>query len=779
MAAVAYTQGAAVKTAAAAYGPPSGGPFFSPTVMAAPAVEPRTPGEYALAYAAIGCAVIPLHWVDNGHCSCGRQDCPSPGKHPYSLLARNGSHSATKDAAVLAAWWAAHPQMNVGIATGAASGIVVIDIDPRNGGDITWQALCDKHGGEPATAQAMTGGGGRHLVFRHDPERVIRSPGKGVDVKGDGGLIVVEPSTHISGRQYAWDAEADPLQGAGVVAAPVWLSAPKAAPVATLAGRAAGYIDPQRLADIRDALRYLDPEPHEVWFQVGMALHSTDAPEAFGLWCEWAAKSAKFDEAEHRKRWASFGRRSGLHIESLFFWARDAGWPGRAPQAVPVESIVIAAPKAAPQPGGLLEIPGALGRFCQWTNATSQRPQPAFAIGASLALGSVVCGRRYVTSRRNFSSLYFVHVGKSGSGKEHARTVIDAALTAADWPQLIGRGGFSSDSAVISALLQQPAQISIIDEIGALLGNMQAEGAYHERSAVKALVEAWGALHGTLRPKALSTLTATREQIDAQLRQVVHSPALTLLGMTTPRTFYGSLTEQSIEGGFLSRLICIETDIGRAMPAAPSFDDVPESVVAWIKAVRHHAAHRGNLAAVDLGPDAKPTPTPVQITPAAQAVFDAYMRDTLAAADLLEQEGMAELEVRSVEKAMRIALILSVSADPVGPIIERGEAEWACEFVRHWTARTAQSVRENMHGGKFAQWQAATRRVIAAGGQRGRTEGELPRYSFIFNNLEPRQRRMVLDALAARGSIALVEIKSPAGRTRRAWVAIEEGREED
>ena len=269
--------------------------------MAAPAVEPRTPGEHAVAYAAIGWAVIPLHWIDNGHCSCGRQDCPSPGKHPYSMLARNGSHSATKDAGVLAGWWAAHPQMNVGIATGAASGIVVIDIDPRNGGDITWQALCDKHGGEPETVQAMTGGGGRHLVFRHDPERVIRSPGKGVDVKGDGGLIVVEPSIHMSGKRYVWDAEADPVAGGEVAQAPAWLGAPRVADVVTPAGRAVGHIDPQRLADIRAALKYLDPEPHDVWFQVGMALHSTDAPEAFGLWCEWASGSSKYNEAEHRK----------------------------------------------------------------------------------------------------------------------------------------------------------------------------------------------------------------------------------------------------------------------------------------------------------------------------------------------------------------------------------------------------------------------------------------------------------------------------------------------
>lgn len=745
--------------------------------------EPRTPGEYALAYAGIGWAVVPLHWIDNGHCSCGRTDCPSPGKHPYSLVARHGAHDASKDPATIARWWAQHPRMAVGIATGAASGFVVVDIDPRNGGDVTWGALCDRNGGEPDTAQARTGGGGRHLLFQHDAERVMRSPGKGIDVKGDGGLIVVEPSMHMSGKQYSWDTEADPLTGGVIAPAPGWLSQPRAADVVTAGrdangapvSRAVGIIPPQQAADVRAALRYLDADSYEVWVQVGMALHSTDATEAFPIWCEWASASTKYKEIEQRQKWVSFGQRSlGLHIESIFWWARDAGWPGSVPIAVPAEQVTLAAPVQMEQPAGLLELPGALGHFVRWVNATSPRAQPAFAVSTALALGATVCGRRYRTTRNNFSSLYLVHVGKSGSGKEHARTAIYSALTAAEWPQLIGGNGFSSDSAVISSLLLQPSHITIIDEIGALLGNIQAEGAYMARSAVTSLVEAWGNLHGSMRPKSLSMLSATRDQIDAALKRVVHNPALTLLGMTTPRTFYGALTESSIEGGFLSRLLIIETDIGRQMPGVPSNEFVPAVVVDWIKAVRTHQASRGNLAAVDAGPDAVPTFTEVPIDRAAQSVFDDYMRETITSADDLEQEGMAELEVRSVEKAMRIAMSLAVSSDPFAPTITRMEAEWAVAYVNHWTARTVLSVREHMHGGKFAQWQAEVLRIVAKSGEKGRTEAELARYSRTFDNLEPRQRRMVLDALASRGSAALVDIKTIAGRKRAAWVAIAE-----
>lgn len=758
--------------------------------MAALAIELRDTGEYAAAYAErLGWAVVPLHYPIAGRCSCGRPHDGSSsgltpnsiGKHPVFELAPHGVHSASKDAEQIRAWWKQNPLMNVGIVTGSVSGIAVVDIDPRNGGNVTWEEATRAHG-EPATANAMTGGEGRHLAFRYDPLRVIRKIGKGIDVKSDGGLIVVEPSNHVSGRAYAWDAESDPLQGAEIAAAPEWLTVARDAPadVTSTAGKAIGFIPEQQMADLLSALRYISPDPRETWRDVGAAVHSTGDPRAFAIWCDWSKGCPeKYTDDAQRRLWREFDKRDYrgrmLHIESIFFWAGDAGWPGSVPLAVPVATIAIASPAKAPEaPAGLLELPGALGAFVRYVNATAPRAQPAFAVSAALALGATVCGRRYRTTRNNFSSLYFVNVGKSGSGKEHARTAIYAALTAADWPQLIGRNGFSSDSAVISSLIQQPAQITIVDEIGALLGNIQAEGAYMARSAVTSLVEAWGNLHGSMRPKALSMLSATRDQIDAALKHVVHNPALTLLGMTTPRTFYGSLTESSIEGGFLSRLLVIETDIGRQMPGIPSTEPVPAVVVDWIKATRTHQASRGNLAAVDAGSDAVPTLTEVPIDRAAQSVFDDYMRETITSADDLEQEGMAELEVRSVEKAMRIALSLAVSSDPFAPTITRMEAEWAVAYVKHWTARTVLSVREHMHGGKFAQWQAEVLRIVAKAGEKGRTEAELARYSRTFDNLEPRQRRMVLDALASRGSVALVDIKTIAGRKRAAWVAIAE-----
>lgn len=749
---------------------------------------------YALAYIERGFAVVPLYWMNpDGTCGCGQAhdgsgnlSANSRGKHPHGLFAPHGSLSASKDPDVVRRWFTTETRLNIGIATGEISGLVAVDIDPRDGGDETWEHFVDRNGGSiPDTVIADTGGGGQHVLFRYMPDQVIRSPGKGVQIKGNGGYIVVEPSLHHCGRHYSWRAEADPLDGAEPAEAPEWLVTPKTADLLKPVkggGRMTGFIPQQQLADLRSALACLDPDPYETWVQVGMAIHSTEAAEAFDLWDAWSQRSSKYNPAAQAAKWRSFHAGNGLHVESVFAWAMTAGWSGETERAaVPAESVKFSAPPQSTwgqSAGdfGLHELPGVLGDVVRFANATAPQPQPDFAVSAALALGSVIAGRRYiVVPRNNFTSLYFVNVGKSASGKEHARTIIDTVLEAAEWPDLIGPGGYSSDSAVFSSLFHQPVHLAIIDEIGALLGNSQSEGMHYARAAMTALVEAWGVCHRSMRPKANSTLGLSKDQADALLGRVVHNPAITLLGMTTPKTFYGSLTESAIEGGFLSRLIIVQTDIGRQPLQNTAPLNVPQSVVDWVKTSRFHAAGNGNLAGIQVGANIRPTLTPIPTDDAATRAFAAYADEARRGMDTLDDEGLAELEGRSAEKAMRVAGILAVSVRPIEPRVDRDLAEYAIRYIRHWTGRTIEAVREYMHGSRFAQWQAEILRCIRNGGTKGRTDRDLCKFNRSFNGLEPRQRKSVLDSLIAKGEIALVESGGLSGRGRKrvSWVAVE------
>jgi hypothetical protein len=134
----------------------------------------------------------------------------------------NGLLAATTDAGIIRGWWERWPHANVGIRTGSESGIVVLDVDVPHGGAGALAAL-ENHHGKLLTATVLTGGGGKHLYFRHPGHAVRNSAGRlaaGLDVRGDGGYVVAPPSVHENGRVYQW------MRGFGrqpLSDAPAWL----------------------------------------------------------------------------------------------------------------------------------------------------------------------------------------------------------------------------------------------------------------------------------------------------------------------------------------------------------------------------------------------------------------------------------------------------------------------------------------------------------------------------------------------------------------------------
>lgn len=171
-----------------------------------------------------GYSVLPIHSVRNGVCTCGNPNCNSPGKHPRT---RNGVKDASNDPAVVADWEKQYPDTNVAIATGDALGFFALDIDLKSGGPENLAKLEAEYGPLTETVEEFTGGGGRHLLYRSDGRPVKNRTHKGairpgVEVKGDGGYIVVAPSIHASGRRYEWVEGRAPWE-IEIAEAPEWL----------------------------------------------------------------------------------------------------------------------------------------------------------------------------------------------------------------------------------------------------------------------------------------------------------------------------------------------------------------------------------------------------------------------------------------------------------------------------------------------------------------------------------------------------------------------------
>jgi len=312
---------------------------------------------HALQYAAHGWQVFPLHTVRGGACSCGRS-CDSPGKHPR---VKGGFKTATIDPAQIGAWWAKWPYANIGIATGAISGLVVIDIDGPEGLAML-QGLVVQHGPLPRAPTVKTARGWHHYFKPLASGIAIPCrAGGGLDVRGDGGYVVAPPSVHATGHVYRWCDDAAGLQLAEV---PDWLCeeprqrtpakwasdalelalGPRPAWLPPLAADASTRPRVRALAGLgettdwspadetrlRSALSAIPSINRDDWLHVGMALHEGGWPNAFELWTAWSRTCPeKYDEADQQRTWESFrGQRSGARITvaTIFHLANVRGW---------------------------------------------------------------------------------------------------------------------------------------------------------------------------------------------------------------------------------------------------------------------------------------------------------------------------------------------------------------------------------------------------------------------------------------------------------------------
>lgn len=320
---------------------------------------PHTALDYALGYARLGWAVLPVWGVDaHGRCRCGRPNDErghKPGKHPHSGLTPRGHLDATTEERTLREWWAEDPEAGVGVAL-AASGLLALDIDPRNGGRETLARLEAEHGVLHSDCCAVTQAGGEHRLFRADPtQHYPAGLGPGLDLKHHG-YVCVAPTLGPSG-EYRWASGASPLSRS----AP---AQPSALP-RVIAARARPPVDyslterggrpvatAQTLDDLRSALRHCDADDYTTWVNVGLALRPY-GEAGYRLWTEWSARSEKFDAAAQRRKWErDIDQPHSITYRSIFRMAIDNGWAGNptTPATTPAPSSPAAPPTPAEHP---------------------------------------------------------------------------------------------------------------------------------------------------------------------------------------------------------------------------------------------------------------------------------------------------------------------------------------------------------------------------------------------------------------------------------------------
>lgn len=265
-------------------------------------------------------------------------------------LTPHGFQNASVDTNVIVRWWTKCPTAAIGIPTGETSQRVVVDLDMKDGknGCAEFEKIARPHGGAPETYTIGTPSAGLHLYFRWPGIRIPNSTeklGRGVDVRGDGGYVLVPPSKTSVGP---YSVELD----SPVADLPTWLLE-LLRPVAQVPPPTHGSLIVRSTfcrtdaseAEVRRALETIDPDcSYQDWCSVGMGLHAWDEVRGLPLWDEWSQRGAKYHPGETTKKWASFAanKPNPVTLGTVFHLAeqealQDLGepipLPGRRPVA--------------------------------------------------------------------------------------------------------------------------------------------------------------------------------------------------------------------------------------------------------------------------------------------------------------------------------------------------------------------------------------------------------------------------------------------------------------
>lgn len=338
---------------------------------------------------------------------------------------------------------------------------------------------------------------------------------------------------------------------------------------------------------------------------------------------------------------------------------------------------------------------GVMGAIYDYYNATSGFTQKGFAIQTALAICSVVCGRNYRNNNNNFSSIYLLNVGKTATGKEHCKTVVNLVMEAANMERYVIGDGFTSSGAVMTELLRKPRCISIIDEFGMYLDSAGAKGNANQKEANSYIMQAISRTHSTMQAKNYSGMTggAKTDMND----RYVKNPALSIVGLTTPSTFFEAISSKEIHSGFLNRFIISISDTQRKVRNDVEPMRVPDSITDWINIIEKRAAAKNPIEV----PVERPNFIEITISQPAKAIQRAFDQEMVDEMNAHDKDGLDGVFGRAAEMAQKVALIAALSRDPHTEIVADVDMIWAVNYVRESYSQMLGAVSENITENQF------------------------------------------------------------------------------
>lgn len=390
---------------------------------------------------------------------------------------------------------------------------------------------------------------------------------------------------------------------------------------------------------------------------------------------------------------------------------------------------------------------------------------------AALSVGSVAAGRMYRTDMNNFSSLFFMCIAKSGQGKENVKTVVESILDKADHSELMAGDGYTSSGAIYSLLRYKPTHITVMDEFGKRLESISKASNSNKEDALQVLMETWGRCHGVLRPDNYSMMTLNQKQQKEAMDRSTIKPAITLVGMSVPKNFYGALSTGRIVDGFLNRFIVVESHVPRSVGRMIPYVEPPKAVYDWVTDIRQTNNEIEQIARDNAELDFKQRI--LTFDDDSKNLLEKLAYDLVDQQNKLEKEGLEVLLSRTREKAMRLALIGALADNKRARTISGDITQWAIDYVYYYDQLLIESCKDKVAGSEMEGRIKQILSFIRSQGEWGISKRDIDRRE-IFRSMKSYEVKEIIERLKNSGEIQEKDVKkSNTGRPTKRIVAID------
>ena len=322
--------------------------------------------------------------------------------------------------------------------------------------------------------------------------------------------------------------------------------------------------------------------------------------------------------------------------------------------------------------------PGLMGEVAQFIYDAATRQVPEIALAGAIGWFAGVCGKAYNINGAGLN-MYLALLASSGSGKEaisSGYSVIEQAIVARGViavREFIGPANFSAPQAILKHVGKHGSFISLIGEFGGWLGHLVGPYAQPVRQGIKdVLLELYGK-SGRNNVYRQSVYTDKDNNI-----QEIKSPAMSLLGETTPSTFYRQISEQVIEDGFLPRFVIIEYEgPNQYINEGAHYVTLPTRLGDALAQLATHCLEINQSMNMPNG-----GPIDVDMVPAAKAMFNSFSRYCTDQSNVKGiTEGIKNVWSRVWLNSVKLAALVAVGCNHVQPRVEAHHAKWAIELV--------------------------------------------------------------------------------------------------